>query len=87
MVGTPEADGCKKRMNSHSMIGEKRSSWAVTCKKILEDDIRVHGIKSDKNNTANKKQNKRWKNNISSSRYRGCTHGRNGEESCGSRQR
>ena len=85
MVGTPEAGDCIKRMDTHAMIGEKRSSWAVTCKKLLEDDIRVHGIKSDKNNTANKKQNKRWKNNISSSRYRGCIYDRNEEESCGSR--
>ena len=46
MVGTPEADGYKKRLDAHEMIGEKRSSLAITCKKLLEDNIRVHGIKS-----------------------------------------
>ena len=30
MVGTPEADDCKKRMDVHAIIGEKKSSWAVT---------------------------------------------------------
>ena len=48
MVGTPEADDCKKIMDAHAMIGEKRSSWAVTCKKLLEDNIRVHEVKSYK---------------------------------------
>ena len=28
------------------MIGEKGSSWTVTCKTLLEDNIRVHGVKS-----------------------------------------
>ena len=46
MIGTPEADDCKKRMDVHAMIREKVSSWVVTCKKILEDNIRVHGVKS-----------------------------------------
>ena len=32
MVGTPEADDCKKIMDAHTMIGEKVSSWVVTCK-------------------------------------------------------
>ena len=45
MVGTLEADDCKKIMNAHAMIGEKGSSWAITCKKLLEDNIRVHGVK------------------------------------------
>ena len=46
MVGTPEADDCKQRMDAHAMIGEKVSSWVVTCKQLLEDKIRVHGVKS-----------------------------------------
>ena len=33
-------------MDAHVMIVEKGSSWAVTCKKLLEDNIRVHGVKS-----------------------------------------
>ena len=32
MVGTPEADDCKKRMDAHATIGEKSSSWAVSRK-------------------------------------------------------
>ena len=36
-------------------------------------------------NTENEKQNKSWKMDISSSRYGGCTHDMNEEESCGSR--
>ena len=28
------------------MIREKVSSWVVTCKKVLENDIRVHRDKS-----------------------------------------
>ena len=33
-------------MDDHAMIGEKISSWVATCKTLLEDDIRVHGVKS-----------------------------------------
>ena len=44
MVGTPETDDCKKIMDAHAMIGEKVSSWAVTHKKLLEDNIRVYGV-------------------------------------------
>jgi len=41
------------------MIGEKGSSWVVTCKKLLEDNIRVHGVKSfNKNSKRETKQNK-----------------------------
>ena len=44
IVGTPETDDCKKIMDAHAMIGEKVSSWAVTHKKLLEDNIRVYGV-------------------------------------------
>ena len=44
----PEADDCKEIMNAHAMIREKRFSWVVTCKKLLDDNIRVHGVKSYK---------------------------------------
>ena len=30
MFGTPEDDDCKKRIDVHAIIGEKKSSWAVT---------------------------------------------------------
>ena len=32
MIGTPEADDSRKIMDPHTMIGIKKSSWAVTCK-------------------------------------------------------
>ena len=35
-------------MNIHAMIGEKRPSWAVRRKNLLEDNIRVHEVKSYK---------------------------------------
>ena len=84
MVGTLEADDCKKIIDAHVMNGEKESSWAVTYKNywriILEYTELNHTI-----NAVNEKQNKRWKRDISSSRYRRCTHDRNEEESFGSR--
>ena len=58
MVGTPEPDDCKKRMDTHALIGEKKSSWAVTCKILSKDNIRVHGFQSY-TNTASKKKNKK----------------------------
>ena len=35
MIGTPEADDCTKRIDAHAMIGDKKSSWAVTCKSTI----------------------------------------------------
>ena len=46
MIGTPEAEDSKKRMDAHAMFGNKRSSWAVSCKILLEDNIREQGVKS-----------------------------------------
>ena len=34
-----------KKVDAHAMIGEKVSSWAGTCQKLLEEYIRVHGVK------------------------------------------
>ena len=48
MIGTPEADDSTKRMDAHVMIGDIKSSWAVTCKQLLEENIRVRGFKSYK---------------------------------------
>ena len=48
MIGTPEADDSTKKMDAHAMIGDNKSSWAVTCKKILEDKVREQGFKSYK---------------------------------------
>ena len=45
MVGTPEVDDSTKRMKSRAIVEDKKSSWVVTCKKLLEDNIRVHGVK------------------------------------------
>ena len=49
MVRIPEVDDSLKRMQAHSIVGETKSSWAITCKKLLEDIIRIHGIGSYKN--------------------------------------
>ena len=46
MIGTREADDSTKRMDTHAMIGNKKSSWAVTCKILLEDKLREKGVKS-----------------------------------------
>ena len=48
MIGIPEADDSTKRMDDHAMIGNKKSSWAGTCKILLEDNIREQGFKSYK---------------------------------------
>ena len=48
MIGIPEADDSTKIMDAHAMIGDKKSSWVVTCKKLLEDNIREQGFKSYK---------------------------------------
>ena len=40
MIGTQEADDDTKRMDAHAMIGDTKSSWTITCKKLLEDTIR-----------------------------------------------
>ena len=48
MIENPEADDCTKRMDADAMIGDKKSSWTVTCKKLLEDNIREQGFKSYK---------------------------------------
>ena len=45
-------------MDAHAMIGEKRSSWPVTCRKLLEDKIREYMELNHTKNTANKKQTK-----------------------------
>ena len=57
IVGTPEAEDCKKIIDAHAMIREKGSSWTVTCKNLLENNIRVHGVKSyNKHNKRETKQ-------------------------------
>ena len=59
MIGTPEAEDSKKRMDAHAMFGNKRSSWSVSCKILLEGNIREQGVKSYRNQTR-EKRNKRW---------------------------
>ena len=63
-------------MDAHAMIGERKSSWAVTFKRLLEDNIKVHGVQSY-NKHSKQEKTKDGKNNISSSRYGQCTHDRN----------
>ena len=35
-------------MDDHAVIGDKKSSWAVTCKQLLEINNREQGFKSYK---------------------------------------
>ena len=58
MVGTPEPDDCKKIVDAHALIGEQKSSWAVTCKRLSKNTIRVHGFQSYKNTASKKKKQK-----------------------------
>ena len=48
MVEIPEAEDSTKRMKAHAMVGESKLSWATTYKELLEDNIRVHEVKSYK---------------------------------------
>ena len=42
------------------MVGESKSSWTITYKKLLEDNIRVHGVKSE-NKYSKRKTEKKMK--------------------------
>ena len=45
------------RSRQYAMIGNNKSSWAVTCKILLEDNIRMQGVKSySKSNKREAKQ-------------------------------
>ena len=44
MVDTPKVEDSKKIMEAHAMVGGSKSSWVITCKRLLEDNIRVHWI-------------------------------------------
>ena len=46
ITGTPEVDDSTKRIDAHAMIGNEKFSWAVTCKILLEDNIKEQGVKS-----------------------------------------
>ena len=63
IVETPEADNCKKKNGCSCNDGREKSSWVVTCKRLLEDNIRVHLVKSYKkySKEGRKKERKRWK--------------------------
>ena len=45
VIGTLEADDSTKRMEAHIMVGKIKSNWTITYKKLLEDNIGVHGVK------------------------------------------
>ena len=47
MVGTLEAEDSTKIMEAHAMVGDSKSSGEITYKKLLEDNIRLHGVKSE----------------------------------------
>ena len=53
MFRTPEENNSTNIMEDYTMIGDTKSSWEITYKRLLEDNIRVHGL------TSNKKHDKR----------------------------
>ena len=60
MIDTLEPFDCTKIMEAHAMVGESKSSWTITYKKLLEDNIRVHGVKSE-NKYSKRKTEKKMK--------------------------
>ena len=68
MVRTPEVDDSTERMEAHDMVGESKSSWVVTCKKRLEDNIRVHGVKSE-DKYSKRETEQKVKKNVPSTAY------------------
>ena len=46
MIGTSEAYDSTIRMEAHIMVGQTKSSSTITYEKRLEDNIRVHWVKS-----------------------------------------
>lgn len=55
MVGPLETKDSTKITEYLAMIGESKSSWCETYKNLLEDYVRVKGVKSN---------NKNWKREI-----------------------
>jgi len=45
MIGAPEVDDCRKRINGHSMIGNAHCSFADECKRLCECSDRKNGVK------------------------------------------
>ena len=58
MVGTSAVDYSTKIMEDYAMVGETKSNWAITYKKLLHDNIRVHGVNLTRN-TAKERRNRR----------------------------
>ena len=46
MVGIQEVDDSTKIMEAHAMVGASKLSWVTKNKILLEDNIRVHEVKS-----------------------------------------
>ena len=46
IIGTPETNNRTKGMKAHAMVGKTKSSWLITCKKLLDDNTRVHEVNS-----------------------------------------
>ena len=44
MVGTPEAEDSKNRMETHSMVGVSKFSFAEECKNLFKDEIRIDEV-------------------------------------------
>ena len=58
IIGTTEAESITKRMESRAMVGESQSSQAKICERLLEDNIRVHGVKYKNKYTKRKTEQK-----------------------------
>ena len=74
-VTTPEADDSTKRTESHGIVGDSKSSWIIECKKLLEDNIRVYGVKS-KNKYSKRLAKQKMKKDESSTTCERCANGR-----------
>ena len=44
MVGTPEAENSKNRMENYSMVGVSKFSFAEECRNLFKDEIRINEI-------------------------------------------
>ena len=63
MVGNLEAEESIKIIKGHDMVGESKSSWVVTCKWLLENNIKVHRVKSENDYSKRKRKKRKWKKN------------------------
>ena len=46
IVRTIKPGDSTKKMEARVMVGETKSSWAIICQKLLEENSRIYGVKS-----------------------------------------